>query len=413
MTKYLTANDDLDQLKVNKHILDVVDYVDNMFKAAIDLWASDIHVEPTEYFILIRFRKDWDFFIIDKVDREFTSAIITRLKVLSRIKIDENKKPQDWKIIYYYEKEKLNIDIRLSTLPTKYGEKVVMRILKQDETLINLEALWLIDENLKKVKEELKSTYWIVLVAWPTGSWKSTTLFWVLKTFNPLEYNISTLEDPIEYNIDYVNQSQVRSDIGYTFASGLRSLVRQDPDIIMVWEIRDEETAKLAVEASITWHIVFSTIHTNSATHTIQRIVNLGIDPLLVTSSLRMIISQRLARKLCSHCKQKYLASEKVKLFFTKNIWKYMKNQENIELYKANLDGCQHCNFTWYKGRIGLYEVLEMTEWLEKLILENSSRIQLEIQAIWDGMVTIKQDWLIKVLLWETSIEELLSVLWT
>ena len=413
MTKYLTANDDLDQLKVNKHILDVVDYVDDMFKAAIDLWASDIHVEPTEYFILIRFRKDWDFFIIDKVDREFTSAIITRLKVLSRIKIDENKKPQDWKIIYYYEKEKLNIDIRLSTLPTKYGEKVVMRILKQDETLINLEALWLIDENLKKVKEELKSTYWIVLVAWPTGSWKSTTLFWVLKTFNPLEYNISTLEDPIEYNIDYVNQSQVRSDIGYTFASGLRSLVRQDPDIIMVWEIRDEETAKLAVEASITWHIVFSTIHTNSATHTIQRIVNLGIDPLLVTSSLRMIISQRLARKLCSHCKQKYLASEKVKLFFTKNIWKYMKNQENIELYKANLDGCQHCNFTWYKGRIGLYEVLEMTEWLEKLILENSSRIQLEIQAIWDGMVNIKQDWLIKVLLWETSIEELLSVLWT
>lgn len=413
MTKYLTANDDLDQLKINKHILDVVDYVDDMFKAAIDLWASDIHVEPTEYFILIRFRKDWDFFIIDKVDREFTSAIITRLKVLSRIKIDENKKPQDWKIIYYYEKEKLNIDIRLSTLPTKYGEKVVMRILKQDETLINLEALWLIDENLKKVKEELKSTYWIVLVAWPTGSWKSTTLFWVLKTFNPLEYNISTLEDPIEYNIDYVNQSQVRSDIGYTFASGLRSLVRQDPDIIMVWEIRDEETAKLAVEASITWHIVFSTIHTNSATHTIQRIVNLGIDPLLVTSSLRMIISQRLARKLCSHCKQKYLASEKVKLFFTKNIWKYMKNQENIELYKANLDGCQHCNFTWYKGRIGLYEVLEMTEWLEKLILENSSRIQLEIQAIWDGMVTIKQDWLIKVLLWETSIEELLSVLWT
>ena len=406
MTKYLTANDDLDQLKVNKHILDVVDYVDDMFKAAIDLWASDIHVEPTEYFILIRFRKDWDFFIIDKVDREFTSAIITRLKVLSRIKIDENKKPQDWKIIYYYEKEKLNIDIRLSTLPTKYGEKVVMRILKQDETLINLEALWLIDENLKKVKEELKSTYWIVLVAWPTGSWKSTTLFWVLKTFNPLEYNISTLEDPIEYNIDYVNQSQVRSDIGYTFASGLRSLVRQDPDIIMVWEIRDKETATLAVEAALTWHLVLSTIHTNSAAATIQRLINMGIEPFLLASAMKMVMSQRLWKRICPHCKWDAKLTEiqktKVKEYLTPIDPSFDVEKFVFKEWKW----CEVCNWTGYKWRIWFHEVMVVWEYLEPLILKKESAHAIQQEAIKHDMITIVQDALIKAVKWETTVEE-------
>ena len=310
MTKYLTPKDDIKAMRTNKSIIDIVDYVNNMFRTAIDMWASDIHVEPTEDFILIRFRKDWDFLIIDKVDKEFTSAVVTRLKVLSRIKIDENKKPQDWKIIYFYEKEKVNIDIRLSTLPTKFWEKVVMRILKQDTSLINIQALGLIDINLEKLKEALRSTYWIILVAWPTGSWKSTTLFGILKNFNPLEFNISTLEDPIEYNIDYVNQSQVKSEIGYTFASGLRSLVRQDPDIIMVWEIRDKETATLAVEAALTWHLVLSTIHTNSASATIQRLINMWVEPFLLASAMKMVVSQRLWKRLCPHCKEKTELSE-------------------------------------------------------------------------------------------------------
>jgi type IV pilus assembly protein PilB len=181
----------------------------------------------------------------------------------------------------------------------------------------------------------------------------------------------------------------------------------------MVWEIRDEETAKLAVEASITWHIVFSTIHTNSATHTIQRLVNLWVDPLLISSSLRMIISQRLARKLCSNCKIKYEANEKIRDYIVWKVWKYIKNKESLTLYKANPDGCDKCNHTWYDWRVWLYEVLEMTDKLEALMLKNASRLQLEIQAIWDWMVPIKEDGLLKVVLWETSIEEILSVLGT
>jgi len=239
--------DQIVEMPTKNNVGDVVEFVWNIFKQAIEFDASDIHIEPQEEFLLIRFRQDWDFHLIDKVGRENISAIVTRLKVLSKIKIDENKKPQDGKIVYHDEGLDKNIDIRLSTLPTAYGEKVVMRILKQDDNLTNIEALWLIDVNLEKVREALKSKYWIMLVAWPTGSGKSTTLFGILKNFNPLEYNISTLEDPIEYDIEYVNQSQVHPGINYTFASGLRSLVRQDPDIIMVGEIRTLQLVRFNV----------------------------------------------------------------------------------------------------------------------------------------------------------------------
>ena len=411
MTKYLTPTEDLNELKINKSIVDIVDYVDNMFKNAIEIWASDIHVEPTEFFILIRYRKDWDFLIIDKIDKEFTSAIITRLKVLSKIKIDENKKPQDWKISYYYEKEKINIDIRLSTLPTKYGEKVVMRILKQDNSLISLEALGLYEANLEKVKEELKSTYWIILVAWPTGSWKSTTLFWVLKNFNPLEFNISTLEDPIEYNIDFVNQSQVRSDIGYTFASGLRSLVRQDPDIIMVWEIRDKETATLAVEAALTWHLVLSTIHTNSASATIQRLINMWIEPFLLASAMKMVISQRLGKRVCPHCRAKAELSEIEKKKVKEYLWPISSNMdvESLQFYEGKW--CEQCNWTGYRWRLAFHEVLVVKEYLESLILEKKSASKIEEVAKQNGMITIVQDALLKALMWETTVKEALKLI--
>ena len=281
-----------------------------------------------------------------------------------------------------------------------------MRILKQDETLINLEALWLIDENLKKVKEELKSTYWIVLVAWPTGSWKSTTLFWVLKTFNPLEYNISTLEDPIEYNIDYVNQSQVRSDIGYTFASGLRSLVRQDPDIIMVWEIRDKETATLAVEAALTWHLVLSTIHTNSAAATIQRLINMGIEPFLLASAMKMVMSQRLWKRICPHCKWDAKLTEiqktKVKEYLTPIDPSFDVEKFVFKEWKW----CEVCNWTGYKWRIWFHEVMVVWEYLEPLILKKESAHAIQQEAIKHDMITIVQDALIKAVKWETTVEE-------
>ncbi|MDD3144721.1 MAG: GspE/PulE family protein [Candidatus Gracilibacteria bacterium] len=403
--------EEINKMPLKKEIGDIVTYIGNIFKMAIDRGASDIHIEPNEHFLLIRFRKDGDFMLIDKIDREHISAAVTRLKVLSKIKIDENKKPQDGKIVYYYEKEKKNIDIRLSTLPTSYGEKVVMRILKQEETLINIEALGLIDVNLEKVRLALQSKYGIILVAGPTGSGKSTTLFGILKNFNPLELNISTLEDPIEYDIEYVNQSQVKPDIGYSFSTGLRSLVRQDPDIIMVGEIRDKETAILAVEAALTGHLVLSTIHTNSAAGTVQRLINMGVEPFLLASAMKMVISQRLGKKICEFCKKEHKATEyemkKVNEFLGPVLAK--EDLENAVFYKG--EGCEKCSGTGYKGRLGIHEVLIVGDFLEPLILNKESANAMRDISIQHGMITIVQDALIKALLGKTTIEEALKLI--
>jgi len=398
-------------MKKKKDIGDVVSYIANVFSSAIDNGASDIHIEPNEKFLLIRFRLDGDFILFDKIDRENISAIVTRLKVLSRIKIDESKKPQDGKIVYHHEKLEQNIDIRLSTLPTSFGEKVVMRILKQDSNLTNIEALWLIDVNLEKVREALKSTYGIMLVAGPTGSGKSTTLFGILKNFNPLEYNISTLEDPIEYNIEFVNQSQVRPDIDYTFASGLRSLVRQDPDIIMVGEIRDKETATLAVEAALTGHLVLSTIHTNSAAGTIQRLINMGVEPFLLASAMKMVISQRLWKKICVHCKQEQQLEEAVRTKVKKFLENIMEEEDIDAIQFQKWAGCEKCNGSWYKWRLGFHEVLIVWEYLEKMMLEEASANAMAKEAIKHGMITMVQDALLKAALWETTVEEALKLI--
>lgn len=407
----MATEQNVDEMKIKKDIGDVVSYIWSIFLKAIDIGASDIHIEPAEGFLLIRFRLDGDFMIVDKIDRENISAIVTRLKVLSRIKIDENKKPQDGKIVYHHEKLEQNIDIRLSTLPTSFWEKVVMRILKQDANLTNIEALWLIDVNVEKVREALKSTYGIILVAGPTGSGKSTTLFWVLKNFNPLEYNISTLEDPIEYNIDFVNQSQVRPDIDYTFASGLRSLVRQDPDIIMVGEIRDKETATLAVEAALTGHLVLSTIHTNSAAGTIQRLINMGVEPFLLASAMKMVISQRLGKRICSHCKVEQKLEEPVQRKVEKLLENIMEKEDIAKIKFQKWWGCDKCNGTGYKGRLGIHEVLIVWEFLEKMMLEEASANEMKKEAIKHGMITIVEDALIKAAMWDTTVEEALKLI--
>jgi type IV pilus assembly protein PilB len=393
-------------MPIRENIGDIVAYVWNIFKQAIDFDASDIHIEPNEKYLLIRFRQDGDFHLIDKIWKDNVSAIVTRLKVLSRIKIDENKKPQDGKIVYFNEETKTNVDIRLSTLPTKYGEKVVMRILKQDANLTNIEALWLIDVNLEKVRTALESTYGIILVAWPTGSWKSTTLFGILKNFNPLEYNISTLEDPIEYNIEFVNQSQVHPAIDYTFASGLRSLVRQDPDIIMVGEIRDKETATLAVEAALTWHLVLSTIHTNSATGTIQRLINMGVEPFLLASAMKMVISQRLGKRMCGQCAAAYTPTEGEQKMIHKYLDPIMDAEEVNKIVFKKWVWCERCHGTGYKGRLGIHEVLIVEEYLEPMMLNAESANAMAREAVKHGMVTIVQDGILKAALWETTLEE-------
>lgn len=398
--------EEIKDMPTKENVGDVVAFVWNIFKHAIEFGASDIHIEPMEKFLLIRFRQDGDFHLIDKVGRDNISAIVTRLKVLSRIKIDENKKPQDGKIVYHDEASDKNIDIRLSTLPTAYGEKVVMRILKQDENLTNIEALGLIDVNLEKVREALKSKYGIMLVAGPTGSGKSTTLFGILKNFNPLEYNISTLEDPIEYDIEYVNQSQVHPGINYTFASGLRSLVRQDPDIIMVGEIRDKETATLAVEAALTGHLVLSTIHTNSATGTIQRMINMGVEPFLLASAMKMVISQRLWKRLCTDCRVPDELTEGKKKKIKDFLINIMEEDEIDKIQFQKGTGCERCHGTGYKGRLGIHEVLIVGDFLEPLILAEESSNNMAKEAVKHGMITIVQDGLLKAALWETTIEE-------
>lgn len=390
----------------------IIVMINDVFLHALKYKSSDIHIEPMWNFLNIRFRVDWNFIDYKKIPISFKDSIIARIKIMSYLRIDEHRLPQDWKISYKLFWWK-SVDMRISIIPTIYWEKCVIRLLKKDDKPPELKDLWIMPYNMVKIKKHLKDNYWMILAVWPTWSWKSTTLFWLLSNFDPKEKNISTLEDPVEYRILWVNHTQINPAINFTFARWLRSLLRQDPDIIMVWEIRDEETAKLAIEASITWHIVFSTIHTNSATHTIQRLVNLGVDPLLISSSLRMIISQRLARKLCNKCKIKYRPNEKIKQYLIWKIWRYIKEKENIFLYKSKEGWCEYCNNKWYNGRIWLYEVLEMNDKLEELMLKNASRMQLEIQAIWDWMISIKEDWLLKVFLWETSIEEILMVLWT
>lgn len=394
--------------KDDSHIISIVN---DIFLNALRISASDIHIEPRDKYIQVRFRVDWNFIKYKDFPLFYKNLLITRIKIMSYLRIDERRLPQDWKINYKLLAGK-EVDMRVSVIPTIYWEKIVIRLLKKDTKTPELKDLWILPYNMVKIKSHLKDPFGMILVVWPTWSGKSTTLFSLLTQFNSKQKNISTLEDPVEYRIEWVNHTQINPAIDFNFARGLRSLLRQDPDIIMVWEIRDEETAKLSIEASITGHMVFSTLHTNSATHTIQRLINLWIDPLLISSSLRIIISQRLVRKLCPYCKKTYIPNDKIKSFILEKVWRFIKDKEKVKIYKSNEEWCEKCNHTWYKWRIWIYEVLEMTDKLEELILKKSSRTQLEIQAILDWMVPIKEDAILKVVLWETSIEEVLAVLW-
>lgn len=412
MKNHVDSDMNIDTLWDKKEDTGIITLVNDIFLNALRLKASDIHIEPRDKLVRVRFRVDGNFINYKDLEISKKNSIVARIKIMSYLRIDEHRLPQDWKISYKLFAGK-TVDMRISFIPTIYGEKCVVRLLKKDDKPPELKDLWIMPYNMVKIKKHIKDSYGMILAVWPTGSWKSTTLFSLLSQFNPEDQNISTLEDPVEYRIPWVNHTQINPAIDFSFARWLRSLLRQDPDIIMVWEIRDDETARLAVEASITWHVVFSTLHTNSAAHTIQRLVNLWVDPLLISSSLRMIISQRLVRKLCDHCKEDYVANEKVRSYIVWKVWKYIKDKEHLKLFKAKEEWCKLCNNTWYKWRLWLYEVLEMTDQLEALMLKNASRTQLEIQAIWDWMVPIKEDWLLKVILWETSIEELLSVLGT
>lgn len=392
---------DLDVEKINDvKNSPVVKMIEYLFKNSIEMRASDIHIEPYEKEIRIRYRIDGKLITINTLGIESMTPLITRIKILANLDIAEKRLPQDGRIITKIAKE--DVDLRVSTLPVVNGEKVVIRILKRERYKLGKESLGVSKENLKKLENIIASPNGIILVTGPTGSGKSTTLYTILNELNKSEVNIVTIEDPVEYTLNGINQVNINNKSGLTFAKGLRSILRQDPDVVMIGEIRDEETAKIAIKAAITGHLVLSTLHTNDAPSTINRLLDMGIEPYLVATSITGIIAQRLVRRVCSNCKEEYLASD-----YEKSIFNIDKN-ETLKLYRGK--GCGNCNNTGYKGRIGVYEIMEITKEHRNVINETRNTNILQDISIKNGMKTLADECKDLVLSGVTTIEELATI---
>ena len=388
----------------------------------IILWAvlsgaSDIHLEPLTSYVRLRYRIDGELREVLEYQNFLHQWIVARFKILSDLKIDETRIPQDGRISQTIDGKPL--DLRVSSLPTVHGEKMVMRIVDKSKKIPELNQLGIEWRNLDLIKKAISLPNGIILTSWPTWSWKSTTLYSALTALNSIDVNIMTLEDPVENQVDGINQSQVKPDIGYTFAYGLRTALRQDPDIIMVWEMRDKETVDIAIEASLTGHLVLSTIHTNSAAETITRVLNMGVQPFLIPASFNIIIAQRLVRKLCPHC-MKPIALKDMGADMLNNIKNSINLTPKDELIKRAGDKlknpvfygpvwCEQCEWLGYKGRLWIYEVLEITSWVKDLILAGQSAFNINRQAIKDGMISLEQDGILKALHGLTSLEEVYS----
>ncbi len=378
----------------------VISAVNGILSEAIRRNASDIHVEPYEKRFRVRMRIDGTLYEMAQLPLEMKRAVIARLKIMSRMDIAESRVPQDGRI-----KLKVGgseIDFRVNSMPTLFGEKVVLRLLSKGNLQLDLMKLGFETGQLDLFKKGIYSPNGMVLVTGPTGSGKTTTLYSALTELNKLTDNLSTAEDPVEYNLEGINQVQVHKEIGLTFASVLRALLRQDPDIILVGEIRDYETAEVAVQAALTGHLVLSTLHTNDATSTITRLMNMGLEPFLIVSSTNTIVAQRLLRTLCSHCKAEHsIPAEKL-------VHLGIPEGSNAKLYKGV--GCSHCNQSGYKGRIAIYEVLDFSTTLKELVLSGATVMELKKQAIKDGMKTLRMSAMTKVLEGRTSLEEAISM---
>jgi type IV pilus assembly protein PilB len=407
--------------------------VNLLLEYAIRSSASDIHIEPREEFVQIRYRIDGVLQEVNRLPLTVLNALVSRIKILSNLKIDERRVPQDGRFKLVVGSR--SYALRVSTLPITDGEKVVMRILDESDTALTLEQLGYWGKSLAIVTQAITQPHGMVLVTGPTGSGKSTSLFSILTLLNKPSVNISTVEDPVEYQIPGVNQTQVNVKAGMTFVNGLRALLRQDPNIIMVGEIRDSETANLAIQAALTGHLVFSTLHTNNASTSLPRLLDMKIEPFLIASTVRAVIGQRLVRRLCTICRVSYAptAEEQVELIHTFSLTSGIGSlhtleaqaasqgvgasigeslsttEENIiRLWGASAQGCNDCNHTGYKGRIGIYETLENSLPIQKFIVSNATSDVIQAQAIKEGMITMQTDGLIKVLRGETSVEEIL-----
>ncbi len=382
--------------------------VNSLLKRAIRDKASDVHIEPTEKEVSVRFRLDGVLKKKVSLPKDIQSAVVSRIKILSNLKIDEQHLPQDGR--FNINVDNRRVDFRVSSMPIANGEKVVMRILDKETGILTIEQLGVRGSGVTILEEQIKKSHGMILVTGPTGSGKTTTLYAVIDKLYSDGVNIATLEDPIEYQLKGVNQSQVNSDIGFTFASGLRSLVRQDPDIIMLGEIRDSETADMAVHAALTGHVVLSTLHTNDAAGAMPRLIDMDVEPFLLTSSVNAIVGQRLGRKICEECKEEIKITTEEKKKIDAEIEK-MPEKEKAEVKKKTMKlykgkGCKECDNTGYKGRVGLYEVLAISEEIKDLILKRVSSSQIQQKAIEQGMVTMLQDGVLKALEGVTSMEE-------
>lgn len=413
--------EDAEDLRKMAKELPVVKIVDTLLEYAIYENASDIHIEPLEGEIVVRYRVDGVLRDVMSLPKKILAGVVARIKVLSDLKIDEHRLPQDGR--FKIENEEYKISFRVSVIPVFNGEKIVMRLLFESAKPLTMEELGLRLNALKIVKLNINRPHGMVLSTGPTGSGKTTTLYSILNILNTPEVNICTIEDPIEYHMPRINQSQVAPKIGYTFANGLRSLLRQDPDIIMVGEIRDSETAEMAIHSSLTGHLVLSTLHTNNAAGAIPRLIDMKIEPFLLASTLNVIIAQRLVRKICSNCIESYhldraawqnLESE-VNL---KKILEIMVREGAIMSSRITPDsllfyrgrGCAQCNDTGYKGRLGIFEVLEVSEAIQGLATRRAPTEEIEKQAVSEGMTRMIEDGFYKAKMGMTTVEEVLRV---
>lgn len=381
----------------------IVKMVNLLISQAIADRASDIHIEPMEREVRIRYRIDGVLQEVMRSPKNIQAGLISRLKVMADINIAERRIPQDGRVGLTVGGK--TIDLRLATLPTVYGEKVVIRVLDKSAVLLKLEDLGFLESSFNAYRESFTKPYGAILVTGPTGSGKSTTLYATLNIVNKPDKNIITVEDPVEYRMAGINQIQVNPRAGLTFASALRSILRADPDIILVGEIRDRETALIAIESALTGHLVLSSLHTNDAPSSLPRLVEMGVETYLVASAIDCVVAQRLARKLCSKCKQAYRAetADLAAVGFPEEAWADIK-----ELFRPV--GCASCAKTGFRGRMGLYEVMPMSEEIERLIVERASSEEIRRSARRDGMVTLREDGLDKIRAGQTSIEEVLRV---
>lgn len=380
--------------------------VSTILEYAVTSRASDVHIEPQEDRVRVRYRIDGILYDRLSLPKSVQDSVVSRIKILSEMKIDEHRTPQDGR--FNFKVENKEVDLRISVLPTTFGEKIVMRLLRKSGGVPGLPELGLTGNSLKNLETSILRPHGIIIVCGPTGSGKTTTLYSVLAKLNTTRVNIMTLEDPVEYQIPGVNQVQINPAVGLTFATGLRSFLRQDPNIILVGEIRDKETTELAIQAALTGHLVFSTLHTSNASGALPRLRDLGAEPFLLASTMNAMVGQRIARQICTYCKEEYTPPAQILEEMKKVLGNLYPPGTNIKLFRGK--GCEHCGDSGYLGRVGVFETLPVTPKVSSLVLENADSSTIEKEAIAEGMITMKQDGYLKALKGVTTVEEVLRV---